>query len=185
MDRSARRRQRLQRLNVYQNSVIEADATIADVPETDDTTPLYAQLWRYAKENRAALGLDPGKTVAIQGFHPVHRVARDGRMLVEFVVQIVQTDRDKAASFGGLPLRGGATLVADADGAIRYVISKPMPSDHIPAEANQAARRREERLREFVALSDARDAYVSWVDEDAFKTRMLRLQSFRALHGGF
>lgn len=183
MDRSTRRRQRLTRLNDYQRSIIETDATVEQ--ETVDEKPLYPQLWQYAKDNAAPLGLDPTKTVAIDGFHPVHRVARDGSILVEFVIQVVQTDREQMDAFGGLPLRAGATIVASADGAIRYIISKPMPSDNIAAEARQAARRRVERLREFVALCGARDASLSWADENAFKTPMLRLQSFRALHGGF
>jgi hypothetical protein len=185
MDRSARRRQRLQRLNVYQSSIIETDETVEDEPESVDEKPLYPQLWKYAEENASALGLDPQKTVAIQGFHPVHRVARDGSILVEFVIQVVQTDRQNTSTYGGLPLRGGATIVAGADGAIRYVISKPMPSNNSAAEVRQAAKRREDRFREFVALCDARDPNVSWADDDVFNTRMLRLQSFRALHGGF
>jgi hypothetical protein len=182
MDRSARRRQRLKRLDAYQSAIIETDDD--DVASQGPGT-MYPQLWEYAAKNASALGLDPRIPVAIRGLHPVYRVARDGSILIEFVAQVVQTDHEKADKFGGLPLRAGATIVADAEGAIRYVISKPMPSDDIAAEARQVARRREERLREFVALCAASDAYANWANEDAFKAPMLRLRSFRALHGGF
>lgn len=184
LDRSARRRNRLRRLQNYHNAIIETDDP-EDV-ETDgaDTGRVYPELWKYAMDHAAALGLDPGRTVAIRGFHPVHRVARDGSALVEFVIQVVQTDREQTEKYGGLPLRAGATLVADADGVIRYVIPKPMPFPGMSSDVKEEAERRETRFREFIAINDASNPHISWGSEAYFNNRMRRLGNFRALHGG-
>jgi hypothetical protein len=57
--------------------------------EVDVRSDLLAALHAYAKENCLALGLDadPNVKIQVRGFHTVFRVAPNGRLLVELVVQ--------------------------------------------------------------------------------------------------
>ena len=76
----------------------------------------------------AKLSLDPQRKINVLGFHPVFRVAPHGQLLVEIVAQFAQKDDVFDSEFGGVPLRGGTTVVAAADGTVRYAISKPLGS---------------------------------------------------------
>jgi hypothetical protein len=100
------------------------------------------------RENRVALDLDPDLDVQIPSFHPVFRVAADGSLRTELIVELIQ---ERSADFdatqkglGSFPVRGGATVIigkpslVDARrediegggykprGIIRYVISKKL-----------------------------------------------------------
>jgi hypothetical protein len=81
-------------------------------------------LGAWAKAHRERLKLDPDLPVALRGFHPVHRIASSGELLVEMVAHFVQTQKSGDAP-GGLKYRSGVTMVANIDGYIRYVIQKP------------------------------------------------------------
>jgi hypothetical protein len=121
-----------------------AEAVVPPPPdeEMDDVLPMIAQeLTNWAKGNRDRLRLDPQLPVALRGFHPVHRIAASGELLVEMVAHFVQTRRT-ADDLGGLQYRSGVTLIANIDGHIRYVIQKPF---HV---------QREERLRGWVKAFD-------------------------------
>jgi hypothetical protein len=108
----------------------------------DDILPMIAQeLTNWAKGNRDRLRLDRQLPVALRGFHPVHRIAASGELLVEMVAHFVQTQRIPD-DLGGLQYRAGVTLIANIDGHIRYVIQKPF---HV---------QREERLRGWVKAFD-------------------------------
>jgi hypothetical protein len=81
-------------------------------------------LGAWAKAHRERLKLDPDLPVALRGFHPVHRIASSGELLVEMVAHFVQTQKS-GEDLGGLKYRSGVTMVANIDGYIRYVIQKP------------------------------------------------------------
>ncbi|ULA70029.1 MAG: hypothetical protein LZF62_480227 [Nitrospira sp.] len=95
--------------------------------EPDDFLKAFARhLTNWAKDNRARLKLVDGLPVALRAFHPVHRIAASGELLVEMVAHFVQTDKvSKGLDLGGLKYRAGVTLIANIDGYIRYLISKP------------------------------------------------------------
>ena len=75
-------------------------------------------LQRYASQNARALKLWPRWTFEISSPRYSFRVSPDGQLVVEIVIQIVQRrNRRKNA-----PIARGVTVVAAADGTIRYVI---------------------------------------------------------------
>lgn len=103
--------------------------------------------WAKKEASRQRLKLDPSLAVAVRGFHPVHRIAASGELLVEMIVHFVQTKREPEGDLGGLKVRAGVTMIANIDGYIRYVICKPFDIS------------RETNLREWVAQFDeAHDA---------------------------
>jgi hypothetical protein len=86
----------------------------------------------WAKINRGRLKLDPDVPVKIDGFHPVHRIASSGELLVEMVAHLVQTRKNiETEDLGGLKYRAGVTLIANIDGHIRYLIKKPFHDQRI------------------------------------------------------
>src|SRR5262245_13811239 len=52
-------------------------------------------LSRFGRHNAVALGLTPNVPVKAHSFHPVHRVAPDGRLRVEIVAELIQQSRLK------------------------------------------------------------------------------------------
>jgi hypothetical protein len=79
-----------------------------------------------ARNNREYLKLDPDLKVAVRGFHPVHRIAPSGELLMEMVAHFVQTRKPADdEDLGGLKYRAGVTMIANIDGHVRYLISKP------------------------------------------------------------
>jgi hypothetical protein len=84
------------------------------------------ELTKWAKENLPRLKLDTTLPVAVRGFHPVHRIAPSGELLVEMVVHFVQTNKSmENEDLGGLKYRAGVTMIVNFDGYIRYLIKKP------------------------------------------------------------
>jgi hypothetical protein len=114
--------------------------------------------------------------VQVQGFHSVFRVAPSGQLLIELVAQFLQTDR--AVDFGGIPLRGGTTVVASADGTIRYIIPKPLLKDSDELKA------RLERQRRYLAMADAVDPESTYESDSSFAKRGLRRADLSRLHAG-
>ncbi|MGH7580236.1 MAG: hypothetical protein ACREM9_08690, partial [Gemmatimonadales bacterium] len=108
-------------------------------------------LHKYADANRAALMLRDDLAIQVQGFHSVFRVASTGQLLIELVAQFLQSDKGMTAELGGIPLRGGTTVVASADGTIRYLIAKPLLPQSPELEARLS------RQRRYLAISDAMD----------------------------
>jgi hypothetical protein len=135
---------------------------------TDDVLPTIAQeLTTWAKSNRDRLRLDPQLPVALRGFHPVHRIAASGELLVEMVAHFVQTRRT-TDDLGGLQYRAGVTLIANIDGHIRYVIQKPF---HV---------QREERLRGWVKAFDEASG-TGWSVDKPDPNRIMAAFSARAM----
>jgi hypothetical protein len=150
-----------------------------------DLGDVAVKLKGWAMRNPAVLGLRPPlDSIKVLGFHPVFRVSPKGQLLVEMVAQFGQHDETYKPQFGGVPLRGGATVVASADGQVRYIISKPMPSPTLSQEKQDQARFRIERQREFVARSDRSDPFLSWGDDGYLATRIAQKTNFAMMHQG-
>lgn len=130
---------------------------------------LASELTTWAKDpnNRKVLKLDPTLPVALRGFHPVHRIASTGELLVEMVAHFVQT-RKTSEDLGGLKYRAGTTVIANIDGYVRYVIQKPFHNE------------REQDMRDWVAAFDAEDG-AGWDAQERDPNRMVAAFSARAM----
>ncbi|MGD0776518.1 MAG: peptidase M4 [Candidatus Solibacter sp.] len=134
-------------------------------------------LTKYAKENAKSLGLTytPNQEPNINAFsfHSIHRIAPDGRLIVDFVVEFLQkkTERldpndPKSAEF---ELRGGSTVIFNRAGEVRYVVEKSI--------GNQS---RLESQREFHLQSGYATPAAAY--QDTFK---IPACSFAAIHRGY
>jgi hypothetical protein len=153
--------------------------------EVDVDRGLAAELHEYANANAAALGLSlaPERKIQVRGFHPVFRVAPNGRLLIELVAQFAQVDNSTKDALGGVPFRGGCTLVASSDGRCRYLISKPMLDSADPRSAALAQARHAQQAA-FVQACDLRDAMTPYRLAASQANRMRELMNFANLHGG-
>ena len=134
-----------------------------------------AELTKWARAKSDRLGLDPSHTIELDGFHTVFRFAPDGQLLVELVAQFTQLDEKtkKDDAYGGIPFRGGATVIAAANGVVRYVVAKPMTD----------ARR--QRQLAYVGELDSGDPALAYASPEYDGVRMRARTSFAALHRGF
>lgn len=145
---------------------------------------LARELSLYAAQNIDALQLRADLPIAVKGFHAVFRTAANGRLLIELVAQLVQTDpigRSDAA-LGGLEIRGGTTIVVGVDGIIRYAIAKPLPGTS--GLHGQAGAARIARQKELVSFFDQSDPQLPYMSQSAYNRRMEMRKSIRALHSG-
>jgi len=86
-------------------------------------------LSRFGTSHARALGLQSSVPVQAHSFHPVHRVGPDGRLKFEIVAELLQRRRGvpvdpKNRDSATFTFRGGATLVLEDDGTIRYAVHK-------------------------------------------------------------
>lgn len=100
-------------------------------------------LRQYAADNAALLGFDDNPNLAPEfkpyapSFHPVFRIAPDGSLRTDMVVELVQTRRvpfdEQMPEAGSFPFRGGVTLIISAPeiknrqrgkAEVRFAISK-------------------------------------------------------------
>jgi hypothetical protein len=100
-------------------------------------------LRQYAEENARLLGFDDNPKLAPEfkpyapSFHPVFRIAPDGSLRTDMVVELVQTKRvpfdEQMPDAGSFPFRGGVTLIVSAPeiknrqrgkAEVRFAISK-------------------------------------------------------------
>jgi hypothetical protein len=133
--------------------------------------PSFQELREWIQANRAALSLDREEKVALDAFHANYRVRPDGELAVEVVAQCTQkVDTTDDPRFGGLPLRGGTTIVAAADGTLRFAIAKPL------SQARKAAQ------IEFVDRSDLADPLAAWGSGRRYAMRARA--SMQRLHQG-
>lgn len=128
----------------------------------------------WAKEHAAALGLDTRHKIDLLGFHTVFRVSPDGQLAIELVAQFDQVDRatETDPEYGGVPFRGGVTVIAGANGGVRYIVKKPMSDE------------RRERQKAYVTDLDETDFALTWSDGRGEEKRMKARTSFAALHRG-
>ena len=168
-------------------SSIAAAADMTDESETDLHKNIIGVMHRYAAANAVKLHLDPDRKISVLGFHPVFRVAPRGQLLVEMVVQFAQRDEEfdkDTERSGGLPLRGGTTVIAAINGDVRYVISKPLESSKGSGSKRQEARARRQRQEDFVKEYDSRDARLAWSDDKYYRKRVALGMNFNAIHSG-
>lgn len=103
-------------------------------------------LRQYAQDNAERLSFDADPSLPDEfkpyapSFHPVFRIAPDGSLRIDMVVELVQTRRvpfDKSLpSVGSFPLRGGVALIISApevdrfgipgEAEVRFAIGKPL-----------------------------------------------------------
>ncbi|WP_254510196.1 hypothetical protein [Anatilimnocola floriformis] len=142
------------------------------------------QLREYAKANAAALALDPDRELRVLGFHFVFRVASDGQLLIELVVQFDQFDDSEQEELGGLLFRGGTTVIASAEGTVRYVIAKPLRSAHGAGAAQRDAETRFQQQREFAIHCSLEDPHFAWCKDMYAKNHMAEAAKagFAAIH---
>ena len=147
---------------------------VVDDESAKDLRKAAAMLVWWARKNAEPLGLISGHRIELLGYHTVFRVAPNGELLVELVAQFEQ--KEKASrndpAYGGVPFRGGTTVIAGVDGVVRYVIPKPMSDQR---RANQ---------KKYVTQLDATDVALAWCDDDYEATRMRARTNFAALHRG-
>lgn len=140
----------------------------------------------FAMSHIADLGLippDPKIPTSVRGFHRVARVSPTGRVVNEIILRIEQhvAALDRDAGLGGLKLWGGCTVIASADGRIRYVIGKPLPGTHPGGVAGAA---RLAAIKDYVKQCDLSDPQSAYVDPAKNKKRMCARASLRSLHEG-
>lgn len=140
----------------------------------------------WAERHRDELDLHPDLPVQVQGFHALYRVSRSSQLLVELVVQFIQTATDPdPRQLGGLPLRGGTTVVAASDGTVRYVISKPLPRvSGDDSEREHHAQQRLQAQQDYVELSDMYDPRAIFEGALYGGRRMKARASLARLHRG-
>ena len=166
-----------------------AGATSEDLNAAADDNPykaLRGALVAYVAQHAAALGLTGAPDVYISGFDAVFRVAPTGALLIELVVQFIETDKTTQAdpAWGGVPVRGGTTAIIGVDGQVRYIIAKPLPTARVDPASIGRAEARLSRQRGFIDALDAADPRTTYMDDDDFAERMRARMSLRALHGG-
>jgi hypothetical protein len=195
--RVVERERRSSTYKTFQQTFGNADSEAEEPEDADDLSvgiieserglrgKVKGELTQYGHDNAEALGLSPKGSISVSGFHPVHRIGIDQRLLVEMIVQFVQTDETRKEEFGGIPMRAGATVVFGADGSVRYVISKPMPFAGQTPQCAELALTREERQRSFMEQTDLSDPRLAWGDAQYRMQRMAFRKSFAALHSGF
>ncbi|MCA0239952.1 MAG: hypothetical protein LCI02_03760 [Proteobacteria bacterium] len=151
--------------------------------EVDVNRELAMELHAYAAANAQALGLSTKFKIQVRGFHPVFRVAPNGRLQIELVAQFAQIDRHRSALLGGIPFRGGCTLVASSNGRCRYLVSKPMLDASDPRHRSMAEARlaRQEDYLQMCDLANAMTPYYTAADAEL---RMRELMNFANLHRG-
>ena len=119
----------------------------------------------YARQNAGKLGFRPDLFISVPSFHPAFRIAPDGSLRVDMVVEMSQKYEapfDPAKpEMGTFPMRGGVTMLIAkppldrgnaASGEVRYLIQKRL--DRIQGK------QREERQRQFsqrAGLQDGKD----------------------------
>lgn len=144
-------------------------------------------LHEYATANAPGLMLKPGVPIQVAGFNAVFRTAPSGGLLIELVAQFVQTDPEGGgvdALLGGIQLRGGTTIVVNAEGLVRYAIAKPLPGGHLDGKMAAEAAARPGQQADFVASIDARDPLYPYMTEEQSSERMRARMSLRSLHSG-
>jgi hypothetical protein len=145
------------------------------------------KLYQYAMANLDRLGLaGPGK-IKVDGFHAAFRTGAGGQLRVDVVIRYVQTaplavQQQLSPALGGVPLRGGATVVADATGRVRHVITRAVPTDPNAAGATDGGVARLQSLAEWVAQFDGHDLLAPWIDP---QTRVVQSLNFARIDGSY
>ena len=139
-----------------------------------------AVLRAYAQQNAELLGFRQGDFISVPSFHPAFRIAPDGSLQINMVVEMSQCYEapfdTKRPEMGSFPMRGGVTLLiskpqlengAYGAGEICYLIQKRLDGE--------VGAQREERQRRF----SHREGLAEGNDPKRFQL------DFNMLHGSF
>ena len=163
-------KQRLKPLPVFDDAVLLTAREFRRRGRRDDfgKPEDWERLTDYGNRNAARLGLSPDVKVSVPGMHAAFRLADDGQPRLDIVVQFLQhavsAEADRRAELGGVGLYGGATVIADADGSVRHVICKPLPSAPTENAASPGASRLNAILQ-FVGTCNEADPLGPWSQE--------------------
>lgn len=146
-----------------------------------------AQLSAYARKNAGALGLDPDLKIRVEGFNASFLSGSRGRVRVEVVIRLVQSAPEAlhekfGPRLGGVPLRGGCTVVADGTGEVRYVVSRAVPCAAGRGPLAEAGQARLAATLGFVDAFTGHDAFGPWADP---KERVTSTLNFARIDGGW
>jgi hypothetical protein len=145
-------------------------------------------LHSYAVENAVALGLDASRRILVHAFHWVFRVGRNNQLVIELVAQFIQSSAGFGSNaakkrVGGLTYRGGTTIIASADGTVRYIVAKPIaPAKNFPRHLRKEAKDRLSRQIAYMDECDLSDPRMAWCDDDYLKERGALRMKLMALH---
>jgi hypothetical protein len=177
-----RLRARFEEAQVQKSFLSPDEGEAAPEVEVDVGREMASRLTRYASQNADQLGLDPNLKIQARGFHPVFRVAPNGRLVIELIAQFAQQDTSRKTELGGLPFRGGVTLVIGTDGNVRYVVRKPMPSANLPDELRRQGEARLARQLAYLGVCDAKNPGFSYLYGSEYEQRMAGMTNFARLH---
>lgn len=134
----------------------------------------------YAIQNASKLGFRAGSFISVPSFHPAFRLAPDGSLRIDMVVEMAQATEvpydPKEPDLGTFPMRSGSTLLISkperkdgkyGPGQIRYLIRKRLDGPH--------GERRKLRQRSF----NLSEGLLEGNDPKRFEI------DFNMLHGGF
>jgi hypothetical protein len=131
-------------------------AAITESAGAEAHAPWAKKLHAWARSNHEQLGLTPPtktRPIAVEAFHTSQRMDADGYLQSQITVQFIQRDNQHDADLGGLAPIGGATVVADWEGNVRYVIAKTLHS---------ADETRMNELRDYAASVENRITSIKW-----------------------
>lgn len=99
-------------------------------------------------------------------------------------MQYAQVDHSVKDQLGGIPFRGGCTLIASSNGSVRYLISKPMRKAGGDPSRGSKGEARFARQLDYLKMCDVQNALTPYYTAQEYPERMLELMNFANLHGG-
>jgi hypothetical protein len=170
--RASKMQDRQTTLREYQSNVLEPENPEV-LPQRKLSSDIARGLVAYALRNASKLGLSRQQKIAVAGFHPVFRIGRDQRLIVELVAQFVQTVRYRGNSGAENPsIRGAVTVIFGADNKPRYIIRKPITD----------ARKKEQAA--WLSMLELADPMTPWSSPAYRQRSLLQPSDLRRLHGG-
>jgi hypothetical protein len=151
---------------------------------------VYTALTRWARTHAVAIGLEPSLPIALSSVHVTYRRAQDRQPLPKIVVQYTQRRPDLEEKFQPdlpaeqrTPLRAGTTLIARANGEVKYIVAKPLPliapaaGDQDADYVNRFGQDRLDKMTVWFEQVEHDDPLSIWIDQPA-----VRRLDFASLH---
>jgi hypothetical protein len=151
---------------------------------------VYTALTRWARTHAVAIGLEPSLPIALSSVHVTYRRAQDRQPLPKIVVQYTQRRPDLEEKFRPdlpaeqrTPLRAGTTLIARANGEVKYIVAKPLPliapaaDDQDADYVNTFGQDRLDKMTAWFEQVEHDDPLSIWTDQPA-----VRRLDFASLH---
>jgi hypothetical protein len=152
---------------------VESVKGAAEWARTDDQRSWAKALHTWAVQHYRKLGLAKptnSRPIAVDGFFTSQRMDADGYLQSQITVQFVQRDHQQPEDLGGLEPMGGATVIADGEGHVRYVVAKKLPT---------ADKQRMAQLQGFAASVENRLTSSKWSQDP--KRRIVERLNLRSL----